>query len=52
MRSLLRITGLVLASAGLVDVFSGPRLVAQDAALPLPGNIKAEGLPSIPAAQR
>ena len=50
MRSLLRITGLVLAGAGLVHVLSGPRLVAQDAAIPLPANIKAEGLPPIPAA--
>lgn len=47
MRSLLRITGLVLAGAGLV--LTGPRLVAQDATIPLPANVKAEGLPPIAA---
>lgn len=40
MRSLLRIAVLVLAGVGLA---------AQDAAIPVPGNVKTEGLPPIPA---
>lgn len=53
MLSLLRIAALVLAGAGLVLahglVRAGPQLAAQDGSIPLPENIKAEGLPPIPA---